>query len=151
MAMAVRKQSRLPAAHTEETLHKAADRVGSGMGGSLGRFDGMTLGGAQAILRDGITELLALRSERRELVCTKCMAIYLREHIHGGNVAYTALHSSQCPKCDGLLRPKSLVMEAALREKVETLEERIAHLQESLTAVLDLGVEDQPESEDLSE
>lgn len=139
----------LPPLHTADTLSTACDRVGAGHLTVGGRWGDMTLSKAQLILRDACTELIALRSERRELICGKCLTIWSRDelirqvamrpqHPESTKVTYTIDH---CPKCGGYLRTKAMVMEAALRQQVDELQERVTRLQDSLTAILDLELE----------
>jgi hypothetical protein len=133
LAEVASKRQSLPPVHADHILETACDRVGGGHLSQAGRWEGMTLGMAQKILTEAILELIALRSERRELVCSKCLAIYIQEPNHVLRV---------CPTCNGILRSKSMVVEASLRERISELEQKIVHLEASLTVVLDLDLED---------
>lgn len=140
----------LPPLHSADTLSIACDRVGAGHLTVGGRWGDMTLSKAQTILRDACQELIALRSERRELLCAKCVTLWTREAViqalasnrpSDEDAPKTSYSIDYCPKCGGLLRTKALVMEAALREQIAELEERVSRLQDSLTAILDLELE----------
>jgi NAD-dependent SIR2 family protein deacetylase len=89
----------------------------------------MSMGRAQDILRSAVHELVELRSESRNYVCTKCKQSYSKPE----NVL-----DPSCPTCESLLRPEVVIMRAALEDRIAVLSAKISRLEDSLMAVLDL-------------
>lgn len=123
---------KMPATHSIEDMLLAVDRLGGGMTGTM-RLP-MSLGRAQDIMRDIARELVLLREETREWVCTQCKLMYpelpkplgLADGVVG-----------TCPKCGAKVRPAVVVRHAALLDKIRENQERIERLEESLTTILD--------------
>lgn len=88
------------------------------------------MGRAQDVLRAATHELVELRSESRNYICTRCKHTYLKP---------PGVLDPSCPTCEKPLRPEVVIMRAALEDRIRSLEERVAHLEDSLIAVLDLG------------
>lgn len=110
-----------------ETLRRAVDRVGAGLGQNA-RWGDMSLARAQQYLREAIEELILLREENKEWMCTKCLLVYSNTGV--------------CPNCEGVLRSQAVVRDLMRRSQIGDLERKIRRLEDSLSAVLDLGVED---------
>lgn len=121
-----------PVTHSIENMLLAVDRLGAGLGGTM-RLP-MSLGRAQDIMRDVARELVLLREETREWVCTKCKLMYSElpkpVGLSDGVVG-------TCPKCGAQVRPAVVIRQAALLDKIRESQERIERLEESLTTILD--------------
>lgn len=122
---------RLPPTPSQDEILIAIDRLGAGFG-SMSRYTDMSMGRAQDVLKSAVHELIELRSESRRYICTKCKNIYEK----APNVL-----DPICPTCETLLRPEAVILRAMLDSKIEMLNNRVQHLEESLMAVLDLGVQ----------
>ncbi len=119
----------IPPTPTQDDIHAAIDRLGAGFGVKQ-RYLEMSMGRAQDILRSAVHELIALRSESRNYICTKCKQSYEKPP----NVLDPA-----CPVCESLLRPEAVIMRAALEDRIAILEAKVSRLEDSLMVVLDLG------------
>lgn len=117
-------------------LEEAIDRVGAGMG-QTGRWGHMSLSAAQQFLREAVAELLVLRSETTEWVCTRCKVVYPNPYQDPDQTPIAT-----CSTCESVLRPHAVLKEAAYHAKIQELEDQKRRLEESLSVLLDLGIND---------
>lgn len=119
----------VPRTSSQDEINTAIDRLGAGFG-SKQRYIEMSMGRAQDILRAAVHELIELRSESRNYICTKCKQTWAKPP----NVI-----DPTCPVCETLLRPEAVIMRAALENRIAVLEDKVSHLEDSLVTLLDLS------------
>lgn len=84
----------------------------------------MSLSHAQNILRDGVRELVVLRAETREWICTKCRVVY-------------PTPIELCPDCGSMLRPAAAIQQAAFLSQIEKNQQRIRELEQTVLTLLE--------------
>lgn len=115
-----------PATHSLEEMFLAIDRLGAGFSASTKRLP-MSLGRAQDILRDVAREIVLLREESREWICTTCKMIYLEPK--------TPMMT--CHQCGNGLRPAVVIRHAALLDQLRIEQAHSQRIEESLVTLLD--------------
>jgi NAD-dependent SIR2 family protein deacetylase len=126
-----------PRTYTQEEIMTAIGRLGAGFGFAQ-KYDSMSLGRAQDIVRDAVRELILLRQESREWICTKC------------RIMFPTPRSPLllCPKCSTILRPAVVVAQAALLDQLQQSQAHALHVEQSLITLLenlDLDEKDPPD------